>query len=116
MLPVEIHLQSVRIQRQNEIPTDQYWEMMMNELVDVDEDRLHDLEVMRRQKDRVARAYNKRVKSKLFSTNDLVWKVILPMDRKNKSLVKWSPYLEGPFRILMALSNNAYEVEELAED
>ncbi|XP_050875885.1 uncharacterized protein LOC127079541 [Lathyrus oleraceus] len=116
VLPVEIYLQSVRIQRQGEIQSDLYWEMMMNELVDLDEERLHALEVLRRQKERVARAYNKRVKGKTFTMNDLVWKVILLMDRKNKTLGKWYPHWEGPFRILKAFSNNAYEIEELTED
>ncbi|XP_050897537.1 uncharacterized protein LOC127104395 [Lathyrus oleraceus] len=92
VLPVEIYLQSVRIQRQGEIPSDLYWEMMINELVDLDEERLHVLEVLRRQKERVARAYNKRVKGKTFTMNDLVWKVMLPMDQKNKALEKWSPH------------------------
>ncbi|XP_050915881.1 uncharacterized protein LOC127130975 [Lathyrus oleraceus] len=92
VLPVEIYLQSVRIQRQGEIPSDLYWEMMINELVDFDEERLQALEVLRRQDERVARAYNKRVKGKTFTMNDLVWKVILPMDRKNKALGKWSPH------------------------
>ncbi|XP_050889370.1 uncharacterized protein LOC127094596 [Lathyrus oleraceus] len=116
VLPIEVYLQSVRIQRQGEIPSDLYWEMMINELVDLDEDRLHALEVLRRQGERVARAYNKRVKGKTFTMNDLVWKVILPMDRKNKALGKWSQHWEGPFRILKAFSNNAYEIEELEED
>ncbi|XP_050908447.1 uncharacterized protein LOC127122083 [Lathyrus oleraceus] len=95
VLPVEVYLQSVRIQREGEIPSDLYWEMMINELVDLDEERLHALEVLRRQKERVARAYNKRVKGKTFTTSVLVWKVILPMDRKNKALGKWSPHWEG---------------------
>ncbi|XP_050909574.1 uncharacterized protein LOC127123396 [Lathyrus oleraceus] len=116
VFPVEIYLQSVRIRRQGEIPSDLYWEMMMNELVDLDEERLHALEVLRRQIERVARAYNKRVKGKTFTMNDLVWKVILPMDQKNKALGKWSPHWEGPFRILKAFSNNAYEIEELTKD
>ncbi|XP_058774554.1 uncharacterized protein LOC131648841 [Vicia villosa] len=85
--------------------------MMMNELKELDEERLLALEVLRRQKERVARAYNKRVKGKTFVVNDLV-----PMGKKNKALGKWSPHWEGPFRILKAFSNNAYEVEELAED
>ncbi|XP_058745872.1 uncharacterized protein LOC131618722 [Vicia villosa] len=77
VLPVEIYLQSVRIQRRGEIPSDLYWEMMMNESVDLDEEILHALEVLRRQKERVARAYNKRVQSKTFITNDLVWKALM---------------------------------------
>ena len=64
----------------------------------------------------MARAYNKRVKGKAFIINDLVWKIILPMDQKNKALGKWSLHWEGPFRIQTTFSNNAYEVEELVED
>ncbi|XP_058746024.1 uncharacterized protein LOC131618885 [Vicia villosa] len=116
VLPVEIYLQSVRIQKQVEIPYNLYLEMMMIELTELDEERLLVLEVLRRQKERVARAYNKRVKGKTFVINNLLWKVILPMDKKNKALGKWSPHWEGLFRILKEFSNNAYEVEELEED
>ena len=40
VLPVEIHLQSVRVQKQMDIPIDHYWKMMSDELVDLDEERL----------------------------------------------------------------------------
>ena len=38
------------------------------------------------------------------------------MDRKNKLLGKWSPHWEGRFQIIQTFTNNAYEIEELAED
>ena len=44
------------------------------------------LEVLTKQKERIAKAYNKKVKSKFFAQGDLVWKVILPMDKKNRVL------------------------------
>ena len=91
LLPVEIYLQSTKIQRQYEIPTDHYWNMILDELVDLDEERLMALDILTRQKERVAKAYNKKVKSKLFAQGDLVFKVILPMDKKNRVLGKWSP-------------------------
>jgi len=81
--------------------------MMIDELVDLDEERLTTNEVLMKQKERVAKAYNKKVKSKLFAQGYLVWKVILPMDKKNQTLGKWSPSWEG---------NNAYEIEELNDD
>jgi hypothetical protein len=31
VLPVEVYVQSARIQRQIEIPTEQYWNMMLDE-------------------------------------------------------------------------------------
>ncbi|XP_058753061.1 uncharacterized protein LOC131626241 [Vicia villosa] len=114
VLSVEIHVQSERIQRQHEIPTEDYWNMMTDELVDLDEERMLALNSLRRQKDRVAKAYNKKVKEKVFAVDDLVWNVILPMDRNDKVLGKWSPNWEGPFKVIQVFTNNAYELEELA--
>ncbi|KAK2437569.1 protein NYNRIN [Trifolium repens] len=116
VLPVEIHLQSARVQRQMEIPLDHYYQMMSDELVDLDEERLSALEVLTKQKERVAKAYNKKVKSKSFNIGELFWKVILPMDRKDRVLGKWSPNWEGPFKIVQLYSNGAYEIEELTPE
>ncbi|KAK2395721.1 hypothetical protein QL285_057430 [Trifolium repens] len=116
VLPVKIHLQTARVQRQMEIPLDHYYQMMSDELVDLDEERLSALEVLTKQKERVAKAYNKKVKSKSFNVGDLVWKVILPMDRKDRVLGKWSPNWEGPFKVVQVYSNGAYEIEELTPE
>ena len=116
VLPVEVCLQSTRIQRQCEIPTNHYWNMILDELVDLDEERLMALEVLTKQKERVAKAYNKKVKSMFFAQGDLVWKVILSMDKKDRALGKWSPNWEGPWEILRVFSNNAYEIEKLNDD
>jgi len=116
VLPVEVMLQSVRVQMQMELPTDQYWNLMMDELVDLDEERIQALDVLIRQKERVAKAYNKKVKSKTFNLGDLVWKVILPMDRRDRILGKWSPNWEGPFKISQIFSNGAYEIQELTPE
>ena len=64
---------------------------MLDELINLDEERLNALELLRRQKRRVEKAYNKKVKIKTFSIGDLVWEVIIPMDRKDGTLSKWSP-------------------------
>ncbi|CAJ2630140.1 unnamed protein product [Trifolium pratense] len=116
VLPVEIMMQSIRVQRQWELPPDHYENIMLDELTDVDEERLQALDALIRQKERIARAYNKRVKSKLFDVGDLVWKVILPMDRRDRVFGKWSPNWEGPFKISQVLSNGAYEIEELTPE
>ncbi|KAK2436930.1 protein NYNRIN [Trifolium repens] len=113
VLPIEIMVQSIRVQRQMEIPSEHYENLMMDELVDLDEERLQALDVLIRQKERVAKAYNKKVKGKIFNVGDLVWKVILPMDRRDRVFGKWSPHWEGPFKVAQALSNGAYEIQEL---
>ncbi|XP_050909914.1 uncharacterized protein LOC127123761 [Lathyrus oleraceus] len=111
ILPVEIHLQSIRIQRHHEIPTESYWSVMLDKLVDLDEERLNALELLKQQKKRVENSYNKKVKIKSFLPEELVWKVILPMDRKDMTLGKWPLKWEGPFQILQVFSNGAYEIE-----
>lgn len=60
----------------------------MDELVDLDEQRLTAFNVLIRQKERVARAYNNKVKSKALLVGGYVWKVILPMDQRDKALGK----------------------------
>jgi len=88
----------------------------LDELVDLDEERLKALDVLMRQKERITKFYNKRVKSKTFDVNDLIWKVILPMDKRDRTLGKRAPDWEGPWKILRVFSNNAYEIEELNDD
>jgi len=114
VLPVEVYLQSARVHRQMEIPSDHYWDMMIDEMVDLDEERLTTLETLVRQKERIVKAYNKKVKPKSFNIGHLVWKVMLPMNKKDRVLGKWSPQWEGPFEVIKVFSNGAYEIEELA--
>lgn len=52
----------------------------MSELVNLNEEMIIALDVMISKKERVDKAYNKKVKSKVFSVRNYVWKVILPMD------------------------------------
>ena len=73
----------------------------MDEMVDADEERLTALETLVRQKERVGKAYNKKVKPKSFNIGDLVWKVLLPMDNKDRVLGKWSPRWEGHSKLYM---------------
>jgi hypothetical protein len=57
---------------------------------------LRALEEIEKEK-RVAKAYNKRVKAKLFQVGDLVWKIILPLGTRSREFGKWSPSWEGPY-------------------
>lgn len=83
---------------------------MYDELNNLDEERLEALENIIRQKERVSRYYNKKVKSKVFQVGDLVWKTILPIDVKSRKFGKWSPTWEGSFKVEKVFSNNAYQI------
>lgn len=86
--------------------------MMLEELVDLDEERMITLNMLIRQKERLAKAYNKTVKLTTFLVGNLVWKVILAMDKNDRVLGKWSHNWEGLFRITQVFSNNSDEIED----
>jgi hypothetical protein len=55
-----------------------YQNLMLDRLDEVSDEKIKAFCEIERDKLRVARAYNKRVKEKLFQVGDLVWKMILP--------------------------------------
>ena len=69
------------------------------------------LKEIEKDKLRVARAYNKKVKLKSFQVRDLVWKTIVPLGMKSNKFGMWSPSWEGPYKIIKAISGNSYMME-----
>ena len=86
---------------------------MMDNIDEVTDKRLEALVEIEKDKRRVARAYNRKVKAKSFQVDDLVWKTILPIGTKSNKFGKWSPSWEGPYRITRICSGNSYMVETL---
>ena len=103
VLPVELAIPSVRVQSQMYISADEYKTAMMQELEESDVERMTTIDQIERNKDRIARSYNKHVRRRNFSVGDLVWKTILPA-RKDCQFGKWSPNWEGPYIIKQAYS------------
>jgi hypothetical protein len=56
---------------------------MMDNIDEITNVRLKALKEIEKDKARVARAYNKKVKSKSFQIGELVWKTILPIGSKS---------------------------------
>jgi hypothetical protein len=81
---------------------------MIDELEDLHMIRLRALENIEKNKMRVAKYYNKKVKVKKFADRDLVWKALLPIGTKYSAFGKWSPNWEGPFRVVRCTPENAY--------
>ena len=76
---------------QNDLTTEVYKGLMMDDLEDLSCLRLRALENMEANKLRVTKYYNKKVKIKQFFEGDLVWKVKLPIGSKDSKFGKWSP-------------------------
>jgi hypothetical protein len=86
---------------------------MLNRLDEVSDERVKVISEIERDKLRVAKAYNKRVKEKLFQVRDLIWKTILPIGSRSSKFGKWSPNWEGPYRIKEVVLGNSYMVQSI---
>jgi hypothetical protein len=88
-----------------------YHNLTLDRLDEVSDLRVKALGEIERDKLRVAKVYNKRVKKKSFQVIDLVWKMILPVGSRNSKFEKWSPNWEGPYRIEEVILKNSYMVK-----
>jgi hypothetical protein len=76
---VEVNLQTRHITEQDAMSTEDYGMAVMERIDEVHESQLKALEEIEKNKRRVIRAYNKKVKKKPFQVGELVWKTILPL-------------------------------------
>ena len=66
VLPVEVNLDAYRLAKQNDLSVVDYHNLMMDNIDKVTDKRLKALKKIEKDKLRVARAYNKKVKLKSF--------------------------------------------------
>jgi hypothetical protein len=109
-LPIEANLDALQIARQNELSAIDYHNLMLDRLDKMSDERIKALGEIERDKLRVVKAYNKRVKEKLFKVGDLVWKTILPIGSRSNKFRKCSPNWEGPYGIEEVILGNSYMV------
>jgi DNA-directed RNA polymerase beta subunit len=113
ILPIEINLDALRIARQNELLAIYYHNLILDRLDKVSNKRVKALGEIERDKLRVARAYNKKVKEKSFQVRDLVWKMILPIESSSNKFGNWSPNWEGSYKIEEVILENSYMVQNI---
>jgi hypothetical protein len=70
-----VNLGAYRRAKKNDLIVDTYHALMMDNIDELTDKRLEALEVIEKNKRRVARAYKKRVKVKSFQVGDLIWKL-----------------------------------------
>src|SRR5664279_5743795 len=107
VLPVEVNLAALRFARQNDLSADEYHDLMMDNIDEVADKRMMLLRDIEKEKLRVAKTYNKKVRLKDFQINDLVWKVILPVGSRSRKFGKWSTSWEGPLRVVRIVPDNS---------
>jgi hypothetical protein len=107
---MEVNLDALRIARQNDLLAIEYHNLMLDRLDEVSDERVKALGEIERDKLRVARAYNKRVKEKSFQVGYLICKMILPIGIRSNKFMKWSSNWKGPYRTEEVISENSYMV------
>ena len=112
-MSVEVNLDAYRLAKQNDLSVVDYHDLMMDNIDEVSDKRLQALKKIEKDKLRVARAYNKKVRAKSFQVGELVWKTILPLGIRRNKFGKWSPSWEGPYKIVKVIFENSYMVEML---
>jgi hypothetical protein len=108
-----VNLATYRLAKQNELSTIDYHDLMMDNIDEVTDKRLQALKEIEKDKIRVVRGYNKKVKLKSFQVGDLVWKTILPVGTKDHKFRKWSPSWKGPDTIVKVITRNSYMLKTL---
>jgi hypothetical protein len=115
ILPIEVNLDALWIARQNELSAIDYHNLMLDRLDEVLDERVKSLGEIERDKLRVARAYNKRVKEKSFQVGDLIWKMIFLVESRSNKFGKWSLNWKGSYRTEEVILRNSYMVQSIQE-
>jgi hypothetical protein len=87
VFPVEVNLDAHTLAKQNDLSAIMYHDLMMDNIDEVTDVKLKALKEIEKDKARVPKAYNKKVKSKSFQERELVWKTNFQLDRRAISLV-----------------------------
>ena len=72
VLPVEVNLAALRFAQQNGLSAQDYYNLMMDNIDEVADKRLMALQAIEKEKLRVGKTYNKKVRPKEFQVGDLV--------------------------------------------
>ena len=72
VLPIEVNLDAYRLAKQNDLSTVMYHDLMIDNIDEVTDVRLKAFKEIDKDKARVSKAYNKKVKSKSFQVGELV--------------------------------------------
>ena len=95
VLPFEVHIPSLRIMKEADLGEDEWIHTRLDQLNLIDEKRLVNVCHGQIYQKRIIKAFNKKIKPRVYQAGDLVIKcIILPQSDPRG---KWTPTYEGPF-------------------
>ena len=111
VLPAEVEIPSLRILMEADLEEAEWVKLRHEQLALIDERRLTAVCHGQCYQQRMARAYNKKVKPRSFQIGDLVLKRILPIQDEAKG--KFAPNWQGPFIVHKVLTGGALILAEM---
>ena len=97
ILPIEVQIPSLRIMKDADLDEDEWIQTRLDQLNLIDEKRLAAVCHGQMYQKRMIKAFNKKIKRRVYQVGDLVIKhIILPQGDPRD---KWTPTYEGPFVI-----------------
>ena len=110
VLPLEIQIPSLRVALATEMTDEEQHILRLQELEALDDKRLQAQQQIELYQARISKAFNKKVRERIFKKGDLVLAVRRPMVMTHKKKGKFNPKWEGPFVIESVYSNGAYRL------
>lgn len=105
VLPIEVQIPSLRIMKDAGLDEDEWIQTRLDQINLIDEKRLAVVCHGQMYQKRMIKAFNKKVKPKVYQAGDLVIKrIILPQGDPRG---KWTPTYEGPFVVKRVFSGGA---------
>ena len=110
MLPLEIQIPSLRVALATEMTDEEQHVLHLQELEALDDKRLQAQQQIELYQARISKAFNKKVRERIFKQGDLVLTVRRPMIMTHKTKGKFNPKWEGPYVVETVYSNGAYRL------
>jgi len=110
VLPLEIQIPSLRVALATEMTDEEQHVLRLQELEALDDKRLQAQQQIKLYQARISKAFNKKVRERIFKQGDLVLTVRRPMIMTHKTKGKFNPKWEGPYVVETVYSNGAYRL------
>ncbi|XP_052312432.1 uncharacterized protein LOC112328962 [Populus trichocarpa] len=111
VMPLEVEIPSLRVLMDSELEEAEWAKVRYEQLNLISEKRIAAICHHQLYQKRMAKAYDKKVRPRLFQEGDLVLKKILPLPGDDQS--KWAPNYEGPYVVKKAFSGGALKLARM---
>ncbi|XP_059302319.1 uncharacterized protein LOC132054294 [Lycium ferocissimum] len=111
VIPAEVEIPSLRIIQEAELKDAEWVRNCYEQLAMIDEKKMVAVYHRQMYRQRMSRAFNKRVRTRLFQIGVLMLKRVFPHQEEHKG--KFAPNWQGPYMVRKVLSGGAVVVAEM---